>query len=446
MTELVRKLNNFFTKDIWYIDTRSLDRSRAFLIKTLRLIYAFVREFSERELPLRATSLVYTTLLSLVPLLAFSFSVLKGFGVHNQIEPFLSQFLAPLGAEADKITRNIIDFVENVDVRVLGSLGLATLIYTVISLVQKMEEALNHIWKIEKPRSFTRRFSDYLTIILIGPVLLFTAVGLTASVMSNAIVQKLISIEPLGTVIYLLGKLVPYVFVTVAFTFIYMLMPNTKVRFGSALLGGLIAGVIWQTAGWGFALFITSSARYPAIYSSFAVIILFMIWLYVNWLILLIGAEISFCHQNLKFLTLKKEVFNLSNRLKEKLSFLIMYLIGHNYYYNKERWTLDSLVDYLGLPHEPIQNTLRQLEGGGLILETGDNPPAFIPAKDIETIKLKEILDTARRNKDDPHSIERRFFSIPEVDPVIKRIDESIEHILGEETVKDLILQNRKET
>ena len=446
MTELVKKLNNFFRKDIWYIDIRSLNRPRAFLIKTLRLIHAFVREFSERELPLRATSLVYTTLLSLVPLLAFSFSVLKGFGVHNQIEPLLAQFLAPLGAEADRVTKNIIDFVENVDVRVLGSLGLATFIYTVISLVQQIEESLNHIWKIEKPRSLTRRFSDYLTITLIGPVLLFIAIGLTASVMSNAIVQKLISIEPLGTVIYLLGRLVPYVFVTAAFTFIYMLMPNTKVRFISALLGGLIAGVMWQTAGWGFALFIASSARYPAIYSSFAVIILFMIWLYVNWLILLIGAEISFCHQNLKFLTLKKEVFNLSNRLKEKLSFLIMYLISHNYYYNKGRWTLESFVDYLGLPHEPIKNTLRQLEDGGLILETGDNPPAYIPAKDIETIKLKEVLNTARRNKEDPHSIEKRFFSTPEVDPVIRRIDECIDDTLGGETVKDLILKNKKET
>ncbi|HEX3034061.1 MAG TPA: YihY/virulence factor BrkB family protein [Thermodesulfobacteriota bacterium] len=444
MTDLVRRINNFLTNDMWYIDVRSLDGFRAFLIKTLRLTYAFVREFSERELTLRATSLVYTTLLSLVPLLAFSFSVLKGFGVHNQIEPFLSQFLAPLGTKADEITRKIIDFVENVDVRVLGSIGLATLIYTVISLVQQMEEALNHIWKIEKPRSFTRRFSDYITIILIGPLLMFIAIGLTASVMSNAIVQKLMSIEPFGTVIYLLGKLVPYIVVTAAFTFIYILIPNTKVRFRSALLGGLIAGIIWQTAGWGFASFIASSVRYPAIYSSFAVIILFMIWLYVNWLILLIGAEISFCHQNLKFLTLKKEVFNLSNRLKEKLSLLVMYLISYNYYFNKERWTLDSLIDYLGLPQEPIQNTLRQLEDGGLILETGDNPPAYIPAKDIETIQLKEILTAVRTNKEDPHSIEKRFFSMPEVDTVVKKIDSCIHDTLGEETVKDLILKNKK--
>ena len=330
MTELVKRLNDFLTRDIWYLDPGPQARFRAFLIKSLRLIHASVREFHERDLPLWATSLVYTTLLSLVPLLAFSFSVLKGFGVHNQIEPFLSQFLAPLGTESNEITHRIIVFVEKVNVSVLGSLGLATLIYTVISLVQKIEDALNHIWKIEKTRSFTRRFSDYITILLIGPVLMFTAIGLTATVSSTTIVQKLMSIEPFGTAIYIAGKLVPYLFVTITFTLIYILLPNTKVRFGSALLGGVVAGILWQTAGWAFTYFIASSTRYPAIYSSFAVIILFMIWLYVNWLILLVGAEISFCHQNLRFLTLKKEVFNLSNRLKEKLSFLIMYLISHN--------------------------------------------------------------------------------------------------------------------
>lgn len=444
MTELVKKLNAFVTRDMWSVDVGSLDSLRAFLVKTLRLVYASVREFSEEELPLRATSLVYTTLLSLVPLLALSFSILKGFGVHNQVEPFLFQFLQPLGPRSGEITRNIIGFVENVNVGVLGSLGLATLIYTVISLIQKIEDSLNHIWKIEKGRSFARRFSDYISIIIIAPILMFTAIGLTASISSNTVVQKLISIEPFGTVIYAAGKLVPYIFVTITFTFIYILIPNTKVRFGSAVLGGVVAGTLWQTAGWAFASFVASSAQYPAIYSGFAVVILFMIWLYFNWLILLIGAVISFCHQNLKFLTLKREAFNLSNRLKEKLSFLIMYLIGYNYYHNKERWTLGSLVDRLKLPEEPIQNTLKNLEMKGLVLEAGDNPAEYLPAKDIETITLTEILDSARTNKEDPRSVERRSFSAPQVDDIMSKVDEAVESALKEKTVKDLVL-GRKE-
>ncbi len=441
MADFVKRLNDFFVKELWDIDVSSLDRVRAFLIKLLRLIYASFREFSEGELTLRAMSLVYTTLLSLVPLLAFSFSVLKGFGVHNQLEPLLLNFLAPLGPKGNEITQNIIEFVSNMNVKVLGSLGLAMLVYTVISLIQKIEDALNHIWKIEKQRGLVRRFSDYITLILIGPVFIFAAIGLTASVTSHTIVQKLVSIEPFGTVIYFVGKILPYIFVCAVFTFIYIIIPNTKVRFGSALLGGVVAGVLWQTTGWVFAFFVASSTKYPAIYSGFAVLILFMIWLYLNWLILLVGAEISFCHQNLNFLTLKKEAFHLSNRLKEKLSFLIMFLVSYNYYHNKDRWTLDSLVDRLRLPEGTIQNTLAQLENKRLIIETRDDPPTYLPARDIETIKLKEILHSARVSEQESHSIE----NIPEIDTIIKRIDKAIEDALGEETVKSLVLSCKED-
>src|ERR1700758_1901314 len=169
MKDFVRRSNDFFVRDLWDIDVSSLDRFRAFLVKSLRLLYMAVQAFFEGELTLRAMSLVYTTLLSIVPLLAFSFSVLKAFGVHNQAEPFLYNFLAPLGPKREEITRKIIEFIDNTNVSVLGSLGLATLIYTVISLVQKIEDALNYIWKIEKSRSFARRFSDYISMILIGP-------------------------------------------------------------------------------------------------------------------------------------------------------------------------------------------------------------------------------------------------------------------------------------
>lgn len=444
MTDFVKRLNDFFSRELWHIDVSSHDTFRAFLIKLLRLLYASVREFREGELTLRAMSLVYTTLLSLVPLLAFSFSVLKAFGVHNQLEPLLYNFLSPLGPQGNEIAQKILEFVERTKVGVLGSIGLAMLVYTVISLIHKIEEALNHIWKIEKSRSFARRFSDYISIILIGPVLVFTAIGLTATVQSNAIVQRLLSMEPLGTFIVILGKLLPYIFVSAVFTFIYILIPNTKVKFTSALLGGLVAGVLWQTIGWVFASFVVSSTKYTAIYSGFAVVILFLIWVYLSWLTLLIGADISFCHQNLKFLTLKKEAFNLSGKLKEKLSVLIMFLIGYNFYHDKDRWTLGALVDHLGLPPEPIQNTLTQLVDKKLIIETVDDIPSYLPARDIETIKLKEILDTARNNKEVSKAIENRLSSITEVDAVLERVDDSIESALGEQTVKSLVLSCKK--
>ena len=167
-----KRAYSFLTKDLWRVDLDILKGGRAFLVKTLRLLAVSSRDFSEGLINLRAMSLVYTTLLSLVPLLAVSFSVLKGFGVHNQIEPLLLNFLAPLGPKGGEIAASIIGFVENLNVKVLGAVGLAVLLYTVFSLIQKIEDAFNDIWRVRRQRSLARKISDYMSVLLIGPVLI----------------------------------------------------------------------------------------------------------------------------------------------------------------------------------------------------------------------------------------------------------------------------------
>jgi membrane protein len=440
MAELIKKVNEFLTKDLWHLDTGSLNKFKAWLVYLLKLIYATVKGFTENELTLRAMSLVYTTLLSIVPLLAFSVSILKAFGiVDNQLEPFLINFMEPLGEKGVEITGQIIGFIENINFGVLGIIGLVMLIYTSISLIMKIEDSLNHIWKVKKGRSLVRRFSDYITILLIGPVLMFAAIGLTASFESNAIVQKVLAIQPLGTLVLLSAKLIPYLFVFLVFTFIYAVIPNTKVKIKSAFIGGAIAGIAWQTTGWVFAFSVAKSTKYAAIYSSLAVLILFMIWLYINWLILLIGAQIAYCHQNLKTLDLGRTIFQLSSKVKEKMAFLVMYLIGYNFYHNEEKWTFDSLVNYLGLPQESVDTTLSELKDKNLILEVGDDPTFYLPAKDIEVITLAEIIDAARTNRETP-LLENRYLANPEIDQITEHIDDAIHGALGKMTLKDLVL------
>ncbi len=445
MLKIWDRLNSLFVRELWDMDITSLGRFRSFLLKLLRLFYITIHEFWEGQLILRAMSLAYMTLLSLVPLLAVSFSVLKAFGVHNQVEPFLYNFLLPLGPKGEELTKRIIEFVENVRVGVLGSIGLIFLLYTVIALIHEIEEAFKYIWKIKRPRSFIRRFSDYMSIILIGPVLIFSAIGLTASIMSTTFVQKLVAIEPFGTAVYFAGKLIPYIFVCFAFTFVYIFIPNIKVRFKSALVGGLLAGVLWETTGWVFASFIVSSTKYTAIYSGFAILILFIIWLYISWLILLVGAKVSFYHQNPQYLTFKKEALLLSNRLKEKLVFLIMYLIGYNYHNNAESWKLDSLANHLKLPVEPIQDALTLLERARLIVQTGDDLPTYLPAKDINTITLKDLLDSVRTAEGEASLVENKLLSIVEVDRIIAMVDSAIDNTLGTKTVKDMVLSHDKD-
>ncbi|RMD59611.1 MAG: YihY family inner membrane protein, partial [Nitrospirae bacterium] len=271
---IVDKIYNFFIYGIWEIDINRLNKPKAALLKFVRLIYLLVDEIMNGQLTMRAMGLVFTTLLSLVPLLAVAFSMLKAFGVQYAISDTLYNFLSPLGPKADEITAKIIEFVDNIKVGVLGSLGLIILLYNVISVMKKIEDAFNYIWKTKKSRPFFRRFSDYMSVLLVGPVFIYSAIGITASMKSNVFLQKISSIEIFGSFIDNIFLIMPYVFVCAAFTFVYIFIPNTKVQFSSALIGGIVAGFIWQSAGEAFASLVVSSTKYDAIYSGFAILIM----------------------------------------------------------------------------------------------------------------------------------------------------------------------------
>src|ERR687891_1359651 len=252
-----------------------------------------LERFEADQLGLRAMGLTYTTLMSMVPFLAVTFSVLKAFGVQNGLEPFLMQMLQPLGREASEITKTIIDFVNNIRVGILGAAGLAMLFYTVVSLVAKVEDALNQIWRVPRSRTWSQRITAYLSAVLVGPVMVFTALALTASAQSYWLVKRLVQIGFVSYIFTLTTSVMPFVLLCATFTFLYKLIPYTKVRLSSALIGGGSAGVLWQLVGMGFAAFVANSAQYAAIYSSFAIMIVFLIWLYTGWLIFLIGAEVA---------------------------------------------------------------------------------------------------------------------------------------------------------
>lgn len=442
MMSIKERIETFF-RNVLDRDAKTAGKFRLIQIRFLRLFYVIARELSGEQLTLRAMGLVYTTLLSIVPLLAVSFSVLKAFGVHTRLEIFLYYFLEPLGPQGSDLAVNVIGFVEKVNVGVLGSIGLATLIYTVISQVQKIETALNYIWNVKAARSLAMRFSNYMSILLLGPVLIFSAAGFTASLMSTAFMHALLKIEPFGTVIYFAGKLLPFAMVCAAFTFLYYSLPNTKVRFSSAFAGGAFAGLSWTATGLIFTSFVVSSAQYSAIYSGFAVLILFLIWLYWSFLILLIGARVSFYHQNPQFITMGRETFSLSARLREKLALCVMYLIGTAFHENGRPWNLASLAERLRVSSLFVQDTLSVLEQKRLIISSGDDPHAYYPARDLEAISVKEVIDSVRSAGEDTHSTEGNLHAIPEIDKIMKRMDEIVADSLRNETMESLIALNK---
>ena len=425
---------------LWGRDTASLALWERGLVRALRLVYAVIRDLLGGQLNLQAMSLVYTTLLSLVPLLAVSFSVLKAFGVHNQVEPLLLNFLQPLGAKGAELADTIIGFVENVKVGVLGALGLAVLFYTVISLIQKIEHAFNATWHVKRLRPLSQRFSDYLSVLLIGPVLVFSAIGTTASIMGTELVQDIVAIEPFGVLVESGAKLVPYFFIIAAFTFVYIFVPNTRVRFVSALVGALVAGVLWQSVGWAVASFVVTSTRYTAIYSGFAIVVVFMIWLYLAWLILLVGASIAFYHQHPEYLSSRRREMHPSARLKERLALLAMYLVGDSHFREHPAWTAEALGSRLAVPTEVMEGILDALVARGFLAATSAEPPAYVPRRAPENVSVREVLAAVRTAEEDPYLNLDRLHSVDNVDHLVGEIEQALATTLETRTVRDLVL------
>jgi len=433
------ELSHYIRSRIWGPDLANSPLWLRLVLRAVRLFWAVVRDLHSGDLSLRAMSLVYTTILSLVPLLAISFSVLKGFGVHEQLEATLMQALQPLGDKGIEIGSRIVEFVDNVKVGVLGSVGLALLVYTVISLMQKIERAFNFIWHVPQERPFAQRFSNYLSVILIGPVLVFSSLGVSASLQSTDIVKALTAMEPFGSLIKFAGTMLPFLLVVGAFTFIYVFMPNIRVRLRSAFAGAFVAGLLWNIASVFFAKFVVSSAQYTAIYSAFAALVIFMLWLYIGWLVLLAGASLAYYHQHPERVSLVRGEPILSARMVERLSFSLLTEIVSQFATNDQRSGAEELAATLNAPTGVVQQRIEALSKAGLIVATADDEPHWMPARAPETISLAEVMAAIRKDGENPVLAFDKIFISPIPDRLLSDLEQHCGDTLSRLTLADLV-------
>ncbi len=434
----MHRLHTLIMEDVWQLEPAELTKLRRFLYRQLRLLYIVAHGFMENRLTLQASALTFSMLLSIAPFLAVTFSVLKAFGVHNQLQSMLVEFLAPLGPNAGEVTTRLITFVNNMHVGALGAVGLVALFITIVSLIGNIEQAFNRIWGVRAPRRLARKFSDYLSVILVGPVLVFSALGIIASLQSSTLVQRLIAIEPIGTMILTGLRLVPYLMLWGAFAFMYIFLPNTPVKLGPALMGGLVAAILWVTAGWGFAAFVTSSTKYTAIYSSFAVLFLLLLWFYVGWVITLFGAEVAFAHQHLDTYQGGRRAAMVSIVERERLALHVMLLIGQHFLVGKAPWTADGLAKRMNAPVRLVTELLHILADKRLLLPAS-NGQVYVPARDLEHIGVKEILDTFRK-AGEPAAMPVRGDGHDPINVVIQDVDRAVTTTLHGKNLKTLLL------
>ena len=435
MQKLLKKFDAF----LWDNDLDSLARHRSWFVSTLRTVYIVGQELLAGQLTLRAMSLVYTTLLSIVPLLAFSFSVLKGFGVHNQLEPLLLNLLGPLGDKGEALAGQIIGFVDNTRVGVLGALGLSLLIYTSISLLQKIEQSFNFIWRVSAKRNFTRRFSDYLSVLLVGPVLMFSALGITGSLMHTAFIERIVAVETAETLIAAIGTLAPYALVILAFTFIYKFVPYTRVNLRSALVGAVVAGVLWESVGWAFAWFVANSPKYTAIYSGFAIVILAMIWIYLSWLILLIGASIAFYHQHSQYRVRKSDQELTGIRELEKLGVMVLLEVAKAFTAGEDPLGNQQLATQLLARSVDVEKTLNAFTAGRILIATSQDNPGYVLARPLDRITVEHVLDAIRSYPNGLGRESTKLAQQDQIDELLFALDERGYQGLGHKDFKTLL-------
>ncbi len=426
----------FLSQDLWKIDASALSLPRRIGMHGLRLAIAVAMEFRHRLLDARAAGLVYTTLLSLVPFLAVMVSVLKAFGVHQQIEPILAQALEPLGSKGQDITVTVIGFVDNLEIGVLGVVGVAGLFYTTYSLIEKIEQALNAIWLVREGRPWGRKFADYLSAVLVGPLLVVTAFGLLASVHSNLFVQRVLEIQPFGFLMLWAGKLLPFIILSALFTFLFKFIPHTHVRLDSALIGGVTAAVLWVLAGEAFATFVTESANYSAIYSGFAVLILFLLWLYAGWLIVLIGAQLSFFYQHPTAYLSRLLWQQGTQAFRERLALSLLLVLARRYIKGDGPLEVEALAVALHLPVSLVEEQVQHLTEAGL-LGLMAQPEGVSFTKPIEDISVMDVLNAVHKGRVADQTVV--FDGDDAICQVLRRRDEAVATTLEGHTVRTLI-------
>ena len=374
---------------LWRLDPDDYTGMRRRLIRALQMITLVIRDFWYDHCLLHAAALTFTTILSLVPFFALTFALLKGFGVQNRLEPLI---LERVTAGSQEVVSRIITYINNTNMGSLGAIGLTALIITILSLLGSIEEAFNAIWGVREDRSFSRKFSNYLGVMVSAPLLILAAVSITTSMENQAVMRWILDREYIGNLLLASLKLIPYVSVWVAFTFLYLCIPNTRVRLTSAIVGGVLAGTIWQVAQWGYIHFQVGVGRYNAIYGTLSLLPIFMIWLYTSWIIVLFGVEVSYAHQNRRTLRLEYHGKSLSHAARLELALTLLVECSASFRRGGPR-TAEQMAAGLNLPVRQVKELLGELEQVGFLSRLAGDNPEWHPAREPASVTVSEVLE-----------------------------------------------------
>ena len=396
------KLIHFFTTDIWRLRLIHYSGVRSFFFKQLIIISMAMRGYHEDKCMLRASALTYYSLLSIVPVFAMAFGIAKGFGFEKLLE---KQILEKLPGQ-EEVLIQVVNFarsmIENTQGGMIAGIGLVLLFWMVIKVLGNIESAFNHIWGIKKARNIVRKFSDYLSIMLICPVLVILSSSITVFVRTQItlITGKVVLLGFISPFIFFLLKLLPLCLIWLLFSFMYIVIPNTRVKFTSGLVAGVVAGTLYYIIQWFYIFFQIGVTKLNAIYGSFAALPLFLVWLQLSWLIVLLGAELSFAHKNVDTYEFSLDYRKISPYFKRLISLKIVHLLVKNFTKGEKPLNSDQISHTLEIPVLLARQILGELVESAILCEinTEENrKAAYQPARDVDVFTIQYIIDALER-------------------------------------------------
>ena len=397
ISALLARTIRFVTYDIWRITENEVSGLKEIYINIIKTVILAVRGFQSENLQTKASALTYSTLLSIVPLLAVLLGIAKGFGFQGTVRQELFDYFPGHEMELNKAFEFVESYLAQAQGGVIIGVGLILLFYTVINLISSVEDTFNDIWQIQKSRPWYRKISDYLALFLVLPVLMTASSGLSIfmSTLQNSFLGQYLFFTPL---MELFLHIAPYIITTLAFTGLYVSLPNTKVRFVNGLVAGFIAGCAFQLFQF---IYINISgqiwvSKYNAIYGSFAALPLLLLWLQLSWLICLFGAELSYASQNVKKFSFERDSKSISRRYKDFLTLLIASLIIKRFVKGEKPYTADELSDAYRIPIRITTQILYLLTELNIIIEVNygndDRVAYYQPAIDVNKITVSYLL------------------------------------------------------
>lgn len=361
--------------------------------------FALWRAYNEERLTENAQAMVYVTLLAIVPLLAVAFALLSGFGVKGVIEPWLSDIFSPMGEAGQQVVAHLIRFVSQANTGSLGLIGVIFLLVSVMNLAQKMEDILNQIWHITEARSLTSRITGYISALLLIPITIGALTSVVLNMESAAWLQRWLNIPALGAMIQLVIKLVPLVSVYLLIAACYVWIPNHTVRWSAALVGSAFFLALWYPVSWLFSISIASSSNYSVIYSSFASVVILLLWLYFLWLLFFMGAKVaSLIQMPAELAPTRYHQWYADEQLA--LGIGIIHYLDKAFLAGNPAPTIQTLADTLQTTPRKVRHIMRQLITAQLVSENNEQPPTYQPAQCTENYNYVDVYQSLAMPKD----------------------------------------------